>query len=392
MIAVLVALAIAGVTAGGEQQFPDRSAYFPEPGEAWERRRPEQVGMDPQLLAQAIALARRHGSGIPADFSAQVATFGRQLGALPHTRAADNGILLRHGYIVAEWGDTTHSDPVYSVAKSFLSTLCGLAVDRGLIHSVTDRVAEYIDDGGYASAHNGAITWEHHLRQTSEWEGTLWGKAHDFAGSEEFGAGRRAPRALRSPGSYWEYNDVRVNRLALSLLGVWRRPLPDVLREAILTPIGASQSWRYLAYDNAFVEIDGRRMPSVSGGTRWGGGLWMNARDAARFGYLFLREGRWVDRQIISREWVRSATRAAAISPDYGFLWWLNSDRALWPYAPESSFAALGYGSNIIWIDPEHDLVLVWRWYDEAALNELIRALLQSLRSPAAAPSRRQAS
>ncbi|MGQ0658215.1 MAG: serine hydrolase domain-containing protein [Chromatiales bacterium] len=383
--AVCVALALrvtsaAGVADRGVDPVAPAELYFPPPGDAWERRQPEQVGMDPAPLERAIVYARQYESDAPRDFSNQVAAFGRQLGALPKLRAASNGILLRHGYIVAEWGDTTRPDPIYSVAKSFLSTLCGVAIDRRLIRSVRDRVADYVRDGGYHSPHNTRITWEQHLQQTSEWEGSLWGKSHDFLGTEEYGAAARLPRTLLTPGAYWEYNDVRVNRLALSLLRVWRKPLPQVLREFIMNPIGALQSWDYLAYDNAHVEIDGQRMPSISGGTRWGGGLWIGTRDAARFGYLILRQGKWGDRRILSPDWIRAATTPSAIRPDYGYMWWLNTDRVLWPSATASSFAALGYGSNMIWIDPEHDLVLVWRWFRDEGVDAVLEGILDSIR------------
>jgi CubicO group peptidase (beta-lactamase class C family) len=172
---------------------------------------------------------------------------------------------------------------------------------------VHDPVREYVDDGGYDSPQNAKITWHHHAQQTSEWEGTLWGKSHDFVGVEEFGDGRRQPRRLQEPATHYEYNDVRINRLALSLLRVFRKPLPDVLRDEIMNPIGASSSWQYHGYANSTVTIDGKPMQSVTGGTRWGGGLWINTRDHARFGYLFLRRGRWGGRQILSEAWVKVA-------------------------------------------------------------------------------------
>jgi CubicO group peptidase (beta-lactamase class C family) len=233
-----------------------------------------------------------------------------------------------------------------------------------LIRDINDPVRGYVNDGGYDSPHNRPITWRHHVRQMSEWEGTMWGKSHDFVGVEGFGRGRREPRALREPGTYWEYNDVRINRFALSLLRVWQKPLPEVLRDEIMNPIGASDTWRYLGYANSNVEISGRQVASVSGGTRWGGGLWINTRDAARYGYLFLRRGRWGDRQIIPEQWVREATTPSDAPLDYGYLWWLNAERHQWPSAPATSYAALGYGSNTMWIDPEHDLVVVWRWHE----------------------------
>jgi CubicO group peptidase (beta-lactamase class C family) len=354
--------------------------YYPPRGDAaWRRSTPAEVGMDAALLAQAIAYARTQESKVPRDFSTQVETFGAVLGPLPQERGETNGIILRHGYIVAEWGDTLRADPTYSVAKSFLAALLGLTVDRGLIKNVGDPVRRYVGDGGYDSPHNAAVTWEQHARQTSEWEGVMWGKSHDFIGVEAFGKGRREPRELRAPGTYYEYNDVRINRLALSLLRLWQKPLPEVLRDEIMRPIGASDAWRYHGYANSEVLIGGRKMASVSGGTRWGGGLWISTRDEARFGYLHLREGKWRDRQIISERWVREATAPGKVKADYGYLWWLNTGRKAWPSAPESSYAALGYGSNTIWIDPEHDLVIVWRWH-QANPDELIRRVLASIK------------
>src|SRR6185295_7103645 len=137
----------------------------------------------------------------------------------------------------------------------------------GMIKSVKDPVGELIHDGGYGSPHNAKITWEHHATQTSEWEGEMFGKSHTFIGKEAFGSGEMKPRELREPGTYYEYNDVRVNRMSLSLLRLWKRPLPEVLRSEIMDPIGASRTWVYHGYDNATVEVDGKPMKSVSGGT-----------------------------------------------------------------------------------------------------------------------------
>jgi CubicO group peptidase (beta-lactamase class C family) len=354
--------------------------YYPGKGDNWKRIEPEQAGMDAELLQQAVAFAKEQETRqMPPDFSTQEEIFGKPLGPMPESRAATNGIILRHGYIVAEWGDTKAVDPTYSVAKSVLSSILGLTIDRGMIKDIKDPVADYINDGGYSSEHNRKVTWEHHARQTSEWEGEMWGKKHDFIGKEEYGRGERKPRELQEPGSHYEYNDVRINRLSLSLLRLWRKPLPEVFEDEIMDPIGASDTWRYHGYRNSNVEIDGKQMPSVSGGTRWGGGLWINTRDEARFGYLFLRNGNWDGTQIISEEWVKQATTRGNVGPDYGYLWWLNTEKKAWPSAPASSYAALGAGSNTIWIDPEHDIVIVWRWH-HGSPDELIKRVLASLK------------
>ena len=360
-------------------QSENRAVYYPAPGNSWQRRRPEDVGMDSALLEQAVAYAKTQASTTPPDFSTQVETFGRVLGPLPKMRGDTNGIIIRHGYIVAEWGDTNRIDPTYSVAKSFLSTLCGLAVDRGMIKSVRDPMKLYATDHGYDSQHNSKITWEEHLQQTSEWEGSAWGKNSDFVGALEFGRGQRQPRAIKEPGTYWEYNDVRINRMALTLLQVWQKPLPRVLKDEIMDRIGASTTWQYHGYFNSQVMIKGKMVESVSGGTRWGGGLWINTRDMARFGYLFLRRGNWKGKQIISESWIKMATTPTTIGHDYGYLWWLNTQGKQYPDAPRTSFAALGNGSNTIWIDPEHDLVVVWRWHRDRSANELFKRILAAV-------------
>jgi CubicO group peptidase (beta-lactamase class C family) len=337
-------------------------AYFPPSGK-WQKKAPAELGMDPAKLQEAIDFAKAHGSTWDFDKD-QVRTFGVVLGSLPKQRAATNGVIIRHGYIVAEFGDTKTNDPVYSVAKSFLSTVCSIAVARGLIKDVNDPVAKYIHDGGYDSPHNAKITWKNHLQQTSEWEGTLWGKNADFVGVEQFGNGKREPRAIQEPGSYYEYNDVRINRFSLSLLRLFGEALPEVLKKNIMDPIGASGEWSWHGYNkNSTVEIGGRQIESVSGGTRWGGGLWINSEDLARFGLLILNHGKWGTQQVVSAKWLDEAVTPSEHGPDYGYLWWLNTKQKQWPSGPQSSFAAIGNGGNIVWIDPQHDIVFVWHWH-----------------------------
>jgi len=334
--------------------------------------------MDAAKLQEAVDYAQAHGSTW--DFEKdQVRTFGTPLGPLPKQRAATNGIILRHGYIVAQFGDTKASDPVYSVAKSFLSTLASLAVDRSLIKNVNDPVASYIHDGGYDSPHNSKITWKNHLQQESEWEGTLWGKNADFVGTEQFGRGERKPRVIQEPGSFYEYNDVRINRFSLSLLRLFGTGLPDVLKTSIMDPIGASHDWRWVPYDNSQVDIGGRQIGSVSGGTRWGGGLWINSEDLARFGLLIANHGSWDQRQLVSEQWLKDAVTPSAHGPDYGYLWWLNTKQRQWPSGPASSFAALGNGSNVIWIDPDHDIVFVWHWYQNQAMDGMVQRIMAAV-------------
>jgi CubicO group peptidase (beta-lactamase class C family) len=258
-------------------------------------------------------------------------------------------------------------------------------VDRGLIRHLDDQVRGYARNDGFDSPQNRDITWRHLLQQTSEWQGTLWDKPdsidhnRDVGKSELGGAKKGTLRPMRPPGTVWEYNDVRVNRLSLALLHVFREPLDIVLRRDVMDPVGASSSWTWPPYHNAWVELDGLRMPSVPGGSHWGGGLWMSTRDHARFGLLVQRGGEWGAQRILSRAWIEEMRRPCPINPQYGLLWWLNTGRISLPSAPASSFAARGAGSNVIWIDPEHNIVAVVRWIDKAHVDGFVNLVLDSV-------------
>jgi CubicO group peptidase (beta-lactamase class C family) len=164
---------------------------------------------------------------------------------------------------------------------------------------------------------------------------------------------------------------------------VWRRPLPQVLRERVMEPIGASETWRWAGYETSWVEMDGQAVQSVSGGGHWGGGMFISARDMARFGVLTLRRGRWGERQILSDEWVTRALTPTPAQPNYGFMnWFLNTGRKELPSAPETAFVHLGNGTNAIYVDPEHDLVVVVRWIENADLDGFVQRVLASLTEP----------
>ena len=374
-LSVLAALWLSLPAAARAQPAP----YYPPAG-AWAKRSPAELGLDPVRLQEAIDWAKSHETTRAMDFSDQEATFGSLLGSVPNIRAHTNGVIVYKGYVVGEWGDTTWADPTYSVAKSMLSTVAAIAVRDGLIGSLDEPVGQRVKDGGYDSPGNSAITWRHHLNQESEWEGTLFTKQDTFVGRDAFGAGEMKPRERRKAGTWYEYNDVRVNRFALSLLRVFRKTVPDVFREQVMDVIGASNTWRWIPYHNSYVELDGKKVASVSGGTRWGGGVWINAMDLARFGYLWLRGGRWGDQQVLPPAYVKAALTPSRLpnSPDYGFLWWLNTrqDEARckpggnresgcsnYPGMPANAFGANGAGSNTVLVSPDHDLVVVWRWH-----------------------------
>jgi CubicO group peptidase (beta-lactamase class C family) len=386
---VCMSIAQAALLGGQAPARQAQAPYFPERLE-WQKRTPEQAGIDGAKLDAAIEFAIASENPATKDLAVDLATtfggrepFDTPIGPVK-PRGALNGIVVRHGYVVAEWGETDRVDMTFSVTKSFLSTVVGLAWQKGLIGDVNDRVQPYVPlTGLFDSPHNSTITWDHLLRQTSDWQGTLWGKP-DWADRPEGKSPRDWPnRPLREPGSFYKYNDVRVNVLALAALHVFRRPLPQVLREEVMEPIGASSTWRWHGYDNAWIELDGQKMQSMTGGGHWGGGMFVSARDMARFGYLFLRDGKWKERQIVSPKWIAMARTPGTANRTYGYMnWMLNTDKSRYANAPATAVSFEGNGSNIIYIDRDNDLVVVVRWIQGRAFNEFIGMVLQSVTSP----------
>jgi len=366
-------------------------AYFPGPDIEWEQILPESAGFDDRRLRSAVDEIREAETLWDKDVKisamaqmAEPAPYNEIIGPT-RERGGPNGLILRGGRIVAEWGDTSRVDMTFSASKSYLALCAGLAFDGGLLPDFSRPVREQVDDGNFDPPHNSRITWEHLLQQTSEWEGTLWGKPEFIdRGRDVYKSGpqtqKGTQRELREPGTFYEYNDVRVNVASLALLRIWRRPLPDVLRECIMDPIGASGTWEWHGYRNSQVVIDGTTMSSVSGGGHWGGGLFISSRDHARVGYLMLRKGLWKDRRLLSERFIELALTPSKPNPDYGYMIWLNCSRSLVPGASAGSFFFRGAGSNVVWVEPEKDLVAVFRWIRKDYINEACRSILAAIR------------
>jgi CubicO group peptidase (beta-lactamase class C family) len=358
--------------------------YYPGRTGEWETRRAGDVGMDAETLQKAVDFAMANEFKGPRDLRTAIENSFEPDNTIvgpTKERGGPAGIVIRNGYIVAEWGDTRRVDMTFSVTKSYLSTVAGLALDDGLIEDVHDKVAEYVWDGTFASEHNSKITWHHLLNQSSDWYGTLFDKP-DWADRppREGTPQDWEKRELREPGTHFKYNDVRVNVLAYSLLQVWRRPLPVILKERIMDPIGASTTWRWHGYENSWVMIDGLKMQSVSGGGHRGGGMFISTRDQARFGYLFLRNGKWRGRQLISEKWIEMLQVPSEAKTNYGYMWWLNKGPRSAPGWPKTIFTAVGFGGNYVAVDQEHDLLIAVRWLDSSKMVKFFTLVLNSVR------------
>ncbi len=406
LFTLILAISLLGIIIPSHAQ-SKKANYYPGFGDDWETRKPQELNMDESLLQEAVQFAIESETKAPRNLEVNhYLSFGREPfgdAVGPHKERGDpSGIILRKGYIVAEWGEPYRVDMTFSVSKSFLSSTVGLAYDRGMIPNLDEKVYKAMapvimvrpDPGSnradqfaepkvyepFQTEHNQKISWNHLLRQTSDWEGTLWGKP-DWADRPSKTPSEWLERERHEPGTVYKYNDVRVNVLALAATNIWRRPLPQVLKEYIMDPIGASPSWRWLGYENSWIVLDGQMVQVVSGGGHWGGGMMISARDQARFGLLTLRRGQWKGRQILSEKWVSQALTPTQARPTYGFMnWFLNTDKQLYSNAPESAFAHLGAGTNMVYVDPEHDLVVVARWIDRNALNDLIGKVIASIK------------
>ena len=359
-----------------------QTIYFPD--STWQVKTPAEMKMNKELLDSAVRFAVTNENRYDKDLRVAILKSYinepdfKILGPTKE-RGGPAGVIIKNGYIVAQWGDIRRVDMTFSVTKSFLSTTAGLAIDERLIKNVTDKVSDYVWDNTFQGQHNSTITWDHLLNQSSDWSGTLFG-LHDWADRppKEGSIDDWKNRKLNQPGTVYKYNDVRVNVLAYALLQVWRRPLPMVLKERIMDPIGASTTWRWFGYENSFINIDGIMMQSVSGGGHHGGGLFISAIDQARFGLLFLRNGKWKSRQLISEKWVKSAHQSSPSNKDYGYMWWINASKNWKDVSPEIYYAA-GAGGNYIVVNHEHDLVVVARWMDDSKMGQFMNLVQQSI-------------
>jgi len=305
-----------------------------------------------------------------------------------HGRGPVSGVIFHKHVLMAEWGESHKADLTFSVAKTYLALLAGLAFDQGLLPDVHEPVIRKCPGIGFEGVRLSQITWHHLLQQTSEWEGTCLGipeqvDRYRFLTYQPGVADgiKGDARALGQPGSRFEYNDVRINQLSLALLHLFKRPLPEVFEEYFRKPLGCQDSFQWAGYEQGWADVNGQRMMSVPGGSHWGGGVSISTTDQALIGLMLMSNGHYKGQQILSEKWLAMMQRPCDVAPYYGYLIWLNNDGALFKNAPRSSWFAIGAGSSITWVDPKLELVCVMRWIDAAKTNDCIAHVMQSLKN-----------
>lgn len=271
-------------------------------------------------------------------------------------RTATSLLILRRGEIVHEdYRLGTEPEDLrisWSVAKSFLAALIGIALDEGAIASINDPVTTYAPDL-IGSAYDGA-TIRNVLNMASgvafnEDYLDFWsdinrmGRVVALGGSlDDFAARLGDKRAV--PGAEWHYVSIDTHVLGMVLRGATGQSVPELMEKQLLGPLGLEIAPYYVT--------DGEGTAFVLGG------LNMTTRDYARFGQMILQGGMWQGRQVVPASWVDAMTAESAPWQQgqmarYGYQWWLPND------ARSGEVFAIGVYGQYIWIDRDRGVVIV---------------------------------
>jgi len=253
----------------------------------------------------------------------------------------------------------------FSVAKSFLSTLVGMAIDEGLIGSVEDPVTDYLPELTARDPRFERITLSHLLSMSSglryrEQELPLpWGDdIETYYGTDLRDIALTETEVERPPGQEWLYNNYNPLLLGMVLERATGMSVSDYMATRLWQPLGAER--------DATWSLDSER----SGFEKMESGLNATAVDYARFGLLFLHNGVWNDTPIVSEEWVRAATTPYLHS--YGYFWWVDAERP-------GRFYALGKYGQYIYVAPDADTVVVRLGRDWGVDNDTWLAIFRDI-------------
>lgn len=286
------------------------SNYKAWPGEDWETTCPQVQNIDPVKLQEAYDYAFEPG------------------------RNTQSVLVIRNGAIVAEWyaAGKTKDDHVtsWSVAKSFLSAIVGIAVELGDLPSVDEPLATYIPE--FQGTEKEAITFRHALQMRSGLEPYEVDNIYFQTDQLAWGIEREVAEA---PGGTWEYQNGDSMLVSRGLEAAIGRPFIEYANEVLLEPLGMDAKWWTDSLGNAlgYCCMDA------------------TARDFARFGLLFSRTGDWNGTNVVPPAWVVESTTPTAADMDYGLHWWTFSNGGF--------FAAIGASDQSIWVFPYFDLIIL---------------------------------
>jgi CubicO group peptidase (beta-lactamase class C family) len=287
------------------------------PGKEWAAATAESQGMSGAALDQVVDHAQRHGGA--------------------------SGCVIRHGYLVKEWGSPTAVADIKSATKgAFGATVLGLAVDARLV-GIDDKARLHLPQLGGDRSENradwlGEITIRHMATMTAGFDDS------------------RPAKLVYRPGTSGTYSNDTANLLADLLTLKYGEDLESVMRRRVMDPIGISPSawsWR-----------DNQYRPKIVSGLKtreFASGIRITHGALARIGYLYLREGRWDGRAILSPDYIKKATRPTDLPapyPYYGFYWGSNA-KGLLADVPRDLYWALGLGESILAVFPSLDIVAV---------------------------------
>ena len=329
---------------GDLRRFPNRS--IPRSGSPW----PLASGPEKREVAAAVPDETLTGVALD-DFLERHAT-----------RAF---VVLRGNRIIYEryfnGGSPSRIETSFSMAKSFTSTLVGIAIDEGAISSVEDPVTRYVPELARRDRRFQRVRIRHLLTMSSglayEEEGLPWSDdAVTYYGTDLRGVALEDTRIDRPPGEQWLYNNFNPLLLGLVLERATGQSVADYMSTRLWQPLGAEHdaSWSVDSHDSGFEKMES--------------GVNARARDFARFGRLMLEEGRSARGQVVSRRWVRQATSAGGLGSPvdfYGALWWVDPQAG----AGRDPFFARGKFGQVIAVVPDQDLVLVRLGSDDAGVD-----------------------
>lgn len=360
----LVFLSLWCVGAWAEDPWPERD---------WPRATPAEMGVDGARLKQARDYALNGGG---------------------------SGYVIRRGRLVTAWGSPTQRYDLKSTTKAIGVTALGLAVSDGKM-KLGDKAARYHPTLGVPPESNRPTGWLGEI--------TLLHLATQTAGFEKPGGYRRL---LFRPGTRWHYSDGGPNWLAECLTLLYGQDLQELMFARVFTPLGIRRrdlTWRRNAYRPKTIR-DTKTSKDVAR-REFGSGISANVDAMARIGYLYLRGGRWKDKQILSKDFVDAVRTTVPgvvglpeqdvktygnASDHYGLLWWNNADRTL-AAVPRDAFWSWGLYDSLIVAIPSLDVVVAragksWKRADGGHYDVLkpflepIAASVKSAAPRAAAP------